>query len=342
MPCICSGKLNALAGTLCGLTPPNFIMPPRLSGLAGMMNGALAASLGASAASLAGGGAGLAIGLGNLSLLGSVATSATAGLGINLSAPNAQAGINMTMGAFNANAAAFRALASLNPAPWMKLSGFASLNAQLQGALGLNIAAGNVTSAQLGAALSGGLPGLPGMGAAHATGAAAAGIGISPASAALALGIPNLSAPRAAAALSATANGIAGLSVPALSIPLAGLMNALSMLHAMSNISMHLGLNVLAPGFHASVAMMSAGLSAFVSLSLPASGLALGAAAASLSMSAGLSAALSGLAGLSLGGLGSLGLVADFALAAKAVGFPVVMVNPCQVCPLKAALSAAA
>ena len=264
MSCMCAGKLADLLKALLSLKPSPISLPVSLQALASMPlggGGAAASSLNLSASLPP---LGLsAMTLAQLSATANAAASVQAGLGVDLTAPGASAQLSAAIGAANANLFAFLPFGGLDATPFLALSTLGALAMSCKAAFGIDLM-GSGGPAGLSAALSASVaapaPPLPANVGAYA----------SLASTSASLGV-DISQPGAMEALAANASAVASLSIPAIGISPALLLNPLAILAALANIIAGLGLNPFAPGFTEASAAISAKLPAFAGLAIPAS-----------------------------------------------------------------------
>ncbi|MEZ5979001.1 MAG: hypothetical protein R3F34_12360 [Planctomycetota bacterium] len=334
MACTCAKKLADLLKALQGLPAPGipsipipleqlastpFGVPPKLAMSAPTFGGL--PPLPVSPATLA-----------NLSACAQANTAAMSGLGIDLTAPNAQAQIDATMGAMNANASSFLPLAALDPTPWLPMSQLATVAMNSKLAFGVTpFGGGGMPALQgaLNANFGSGGPVVPPNAPAWASlSASANGLGV------------DLGQPGAIDQLALNANAVAKISVPPLAFSPAAMLNPLALLAALANILSGLGLNPFAPGFPKASADMLSLLPPFDALEIPA-GMAGVPGGMSLGPLQGLS--MPDLTGLNMGPLGRisppklgpLSAVASFNATCGLAGFPVASKSACAPsCPM--------
>jgi len=332
MICICSQKLTALAELLAEIEVPEIEIPGPLMELSAMLTASMSAQLGAAGtASL-----GLdAAAMAEVSAAAQAMASVEAGLGIDLTAPSAQLELDATIAALNANAEAFLGLGALDPGPWLELSSLASLAMKLKFGFGVDMFSAGASLA-LSAALEAALAAALSAGGSMALFASAQ-ASTSLSAMASAMGVANLGAAGGMGEFAAKLDLLAELSIPEIEVSIGTLMPPLAILGAIANISLGLGLNPLLPGFGDALADLTADLSAFGSLELPAGLDADLSAAAEAAASADASASLdaSALADFEAPELGSLTAMASFVASCEAAGFSVGMSGACgAACPM--------
>src|SRR5687767_5353935 len=242
MTCLCSQKLTALAELMASLEAPTIGIPGPLAELSAAMSAALSAQAGASyglsAAAMA-----------QLSAMAQATACAQAGLGLDLTAPGAQAQLDATIAAANMNAPAFASFGGLDMAPWLSLSELAALSMKLQLGFGVGILTAGAF-ASLSAALSAGA-------ALSSSLAASAQADASLSAMASAMGVADLSAGGGGmSSLEAKLSAVASLTFPAIEISLGLLLPPLAILGAIANINLAFGLNALAPDFPGAMTSM--------------------------------------------------------------------------------------
>ncbi len=337
MSCMCAEKLTDLLKKLLGLGPPAVKLPASVEALASMSlpssGGPTASSLNVSANLPALGLSPMA--LAQLSATASAASSVQAGLGVDLTAPDASAKLSASINAANANIGAFLPLAGLDAMPFMALSTLGSVVLGVKAAFGVNLMSPG-GPAGLNAALNASVaapapPPMPANGQAYASLAATAD----------AFGV-SLSDPNAMQSLAGKANAVANLSIPALAFSPATLLNPLAILAALANMLGGLGLNPFDSGYAEGLAKVEAQLPALGGISIPASfaagatsGAGSSSALAGLDLDAMASLNTSAMANFQAPNLGPLSALASFSAQCSAAGLPVAATSACSPsCPM--------
>jgi len=337
MSCMCTDKLTSLLDKLSALPTPAFGLPLPLKALASIPlggGGPTASALSAAASDLPP----LPLSPLALSQLSATATTASSiktGLGIDVTSKDGPSQLSSAIKVANANAAAFLPLASLNALPFMELATLGTLTLGVKSSFDVDLLTPSGASG-LGAALNAQatmpMPNMPPNANAYVSlAASASSFGIDPV------------APGAMGALAAKAGAVASLTIPALAISPATLLNPIALLASLASIISGLGLNPFDPGFGAATGDLNAMMPAFSGLSIPASLAAGAASGAGTSSLDGMDIAAMGnidpspLANFQAPNLGPVSALASFSMQSAAAGVPVASSAPCgSACPMSA------